>query len=210
MLDRVYTIPLAKAKRAPTSKRAPKAIRVIREFLTRHMKSDEVYIGASINDLIWKNGIRRIPPRIRIHTIKNDEGQVRAELMGIDILFPEAKPEAEEAPEAPEEVAVEPVADAVSAEEMLAGSEEMAEALEAEVDKEVKAIPKAEKKAPAKKVEDKLKTEKKAPAKKAEDKPKAEKKAPAKKVEDKPKTEKKAPAKKAEDKPKAKKKEAKE
>jgi len=178
MLDRVYTIPLAKAKRAPTSKRAPKAIRVIREFLTRHMKSDEVYIGASINDLVWKNGIRRIPPRIRIHAIKNDEGQVRAELMGIDILFPEAKPEVEEAPEAPEEVGVEPVTEAVSAEEMLAGSEEMAEALEAEVDKEVKAIPKAE---------EKPKAEKKAPAKKAEEKPKAEKKAPAKKAEEKPK-----------------------
>jgi len=70
-LTRVYTVPLRVAFEAPRYRRAKVAIRLIRDFATRHMKASEVKIEEDVNKLVWARGIRNPPcqPRSynRIH-----------------------------------------------------------------------------------------------------------------------------------------------
>ena len=53
-MERVYTIPLRNVKNVQRTIRAPRAIREVRNFLTKHMKAEEVKIDASINHMIWE------------------------------------------------------------------------------------------------------------------------------------------------------------
>ncbi len=70
--ERVYTVPLRKARRKPRSKRAPAAIRVLREFLLRHTKAKEVNISNEVNEFIWERGIHKFPPRVKVKVrVKN-------------------------------------------------------------------------------------------------------------------------------------------
>ncbi len=93
-MERVYTIPLRKALRAPRTRRAKKAIKLVREFLERHMKG-EVKIGKSINESVWARGIQKPPGRIKVKAVKKD-GVIYAELLGTEIKLPEKKAEKKE------------------------------------------------------------------------------------------------------------------
>lgn len=81
-LERVYTIPLRKAKAAPRYKRAKKAAILIREFIARHMKTKEdlVWIDPRLNEFIWKRGAEKPPARIRVFAKKLDDGTVEVKL----------------------------------------------------------------------------------------------------------------------------------
>jgi len=73
--ERIYTIPLKKAWRVPRNKRAEKAIKVIREFIKRHLKVEEVVIGQDVNQEVWKRGIQKPPRRIRVRAyVKEGKG----------------------------------------------------------------------------------------------------------------------------------------
>ncbi|MDK2790661.1 MAG: large subunit ribosomal protein L31e [Methanothermococcus sp.] len=73
--ERIYTIPLRDViNKSKTTKRAPRAIRKIREFLKRHMKSDVVKLDNSINEKVWERSLNKIPAKIRVKAIK--EGDV--------------------------------------------------------------------------------------------------------------------------------------
>ena len=63
--ERLYTVSLIKAKSAPRPKRANRAIREIKQFLMRHMKTDEVKMDHSLNEAVWARGRKNIPTRIR-------------------------------------------------------------------------------------------------------------------------------------------------
>ena len=56
-LTRVYMVPLRRAFEAPKYRRAKVAIRLIREFTTRHMKATEVKIDVGVNEKLWSRGI---------------------------------------------------------------------------------------------------------------------------------------------------------
>ena len=75
-LERIYTIPLGRAWIAPRYRRAAKAITVLRKFVQRHMKPDEVIIDPSVNEEIWKRGIQNPPRKIRVKLSKDDTGLV--------------------------------------------------------------------------------------------------------------------------------------
>jgi large subunit ribosomal protein L31e len=75
-MERVYVIPLRDAKRVPRTKRSPKATRVVREFIQKHMKSDDVKMDASVNEKIWERGIQKIPPKIKVKATKDEDGSV--------------------------------------------------------------------------------------------------------------------------------------
>ena len=75
-MERVYIIPLRDAKKAPLTKRSPRATRFVREFIQKHMKSDDVQIDASVNEKIWERGIQKIPPKIKVKATKEDDGSV--------------------------------------------------------------------------------------------------------------------------------------
>jgi large subunit ribosomal protein L31e len=68
--ERIYTIPLRIAYLKPKTRRAKIATRLLKEFLTKHMKSENIKIGSSINHAMWARGIQKPPRHIRIHTIK--------------------------------------------------------------------------------------------------------------------------------------------
>ncbi|XDF89326.1 50S ribosomal protein L31e [Promethearchaeum syntrophicum] len=80
--ERYYVVPLArKFQRVPRWKRSKKAIIVLREFLTRHMKPEgEVYISQELNERVWENGIKNPPRKIRVRVTKSVDGVVRAYL----------------------------------------------------------------------------------------------------------------------------------
>ena len=77
-MERVYTIPLRNVKNVQRTIRAPRAIREVRNFLTKHMKAEEVKIDASINHMIWERGIQKIPSKITVKAVKDDDGVVEA------------------------------------------------------------------------------------------------------------------------------------
>jgi large subunit ribosomal protein L31e len=85
--EKVFTIPLREAFEKERQKRARNASKIVREFLIRHMKSEKIKIGKSINETIWKRGIYKPPRRLRVHAIK-EEDIVYAELLGVDIKTP--------------------------------------------------------------------------------------------------------------------------
>ena len=55
-MERVYTIPLRNVKNVKRTIRAPRAIREVKNFLTKHMKAEEVKLDESINHVIWARG----------------------------------------------------------------------------------------------------------------------------------------------------------
>jgi large subunit ribosomal protein L31e len=81
--ERFYVIPLAKKgfELTPKWKRSKKAIKVVRQFLIRHMKPDgDVYISQDVNERVWENGIKNPPRKIRVRVTKSVDGIVRAYL----------------------------------------------------------------------------------------------------------------------------------
>jgi large subunit ribosomal protein L31e len=72
-MERIYTIPLRDVKRVPRTKRSRKAMRYIREFIQKHMKAEDVIIDQSINEKVWERGIEKIPSKIKVKAVKEDE-----------------------------------------------------------------------------------------------------------------------------------------
>ncbi|MCX8175997.1 MAG: 60S ribosomal protein L31 [Candidatus Bathyarchaeota archaeon] len=71
--ERFYTIPLKRAWIAPFPERAPKAIRVLKNFLRRNLKTDNFKIDESLNKLIWGRGIEKPPRKVRVRIVKKDD-----------------------------------------------------------------------------------------------------------------------------------------
>lgn len=83
-LERTYIIPLRKEwLKAPKYKRAKKAMSAVKEFLAKHMKSDNIKIGTNLNMKLWERGIKSPPHKIKVSVIKEDDGTVKAELFGL-------------------------------------------------------------------------------------------------------------------------------
>ncbi len=80
-MERVYIIPLRDVKRVPRTIRSPKAVRLVREFLQRHMKSDDIKIDSSVNEKIWERGIQKVPPKIKVKATKEEDGSVSVTLV---------------------------------------------------------------------------------------------------------------------------------
>jgi len=85
--EKIFNIPLRDAFERPRTRRAKIATDIVRNFLVRHMKSENIKIGNSINQEIWKRGIQKPPRKIRIHALK-EEDVVYAELLGVEIKTP--------------------------------------------------------------------------------------------------------------------------
>jgi large subunit ribosomal protein L31e len=80
--EQIYNIPLRDAKRAPKWKRSKVAIKDIRAFLKKHMKSEEIKLDRGINEKVWERGSQKPPTMIRVRAMKFSDGQVQAELAG--------------------------------------------------------------------------------------------------------------------------------
>ncbi|MFA6461557.1 MAG: 50S ribosomal protein L31e [Candidatus Woesearchaeota archaeon] len=83
LLERTYNVPLRKGYlKAPNWKRTNKAVNTLREFLAKHMKSENVKISKALNDKLWLHGIKNPPHHVKVTVTKDEKGVVRAELFG--------------------------------------------------------------------------------------------------------------------------------
>ena len=87
--ERFYTIPLQKALIRPPKKRAPRAVQLVKIFVTKHMKLEmkvseeeeeaelpQLIISQEVNEKIWGKGIEKPPRRIKVRVTKDQDGNV--------------------------------------------------------------------------------------------------------------------------------------
>jgi large subunit ribosomal protein L31e len=109
-LERIYTVPLGKAYETVRRKRAPRAIKILRAFISRHMKAEDerITVSGALNTLIWARSIQKPPRRVKVRLVK-DEGFIRAYLADekVEEIKPAKKDEKKETakPEANKEAA---------------------------------------------------------------------------------------------------------
>lgn len=84
VMERVYTIPLDEAYSKPAKKRAGRAIKILRAFLSRHMKSDNVKISPEVNEFVEERGATSPAKKIRVNASKDKAGMVLAKLAGME------------------------------------------------------------------------------------------------------------------------------
>lgn len=82
--ERIYTIPLGRAWISPRKKRAPRAVRIVKSFIQRHMKIEKsvdeaqgrLVISNEVNEKLWSRGTEKPPRKIRVRAVKDTEGIV--------------------------------------------------------------------------------------------------------------------------------------
>lgn len=86
--EKIYTIPLGKAWIVVPKKRAPRAVRMIRDFVKRHMKLEareeleeeeepkRLIISNEVNERVWRRGIEKPPRKVRVRAAKDKDGNV--------------------------------------------------------------------------------------------------------------------------------------
>jgi len=87
--ERIYTIPLSRAWISPRKKRAPRAVRMVRSFVQKHMKIEtkakteeeeeeagKLVMSDEVNKKLWSRGIEKPPRKIRVRAVKDKEGTV--------------------------------------------------------------------------------------------------------------------------------------
>lgn len=80
VVERIYVIPLRDAYEASRTRRAKKAISLIKKFAQRHMKGEEVRISNGVNELVWSHGAEKPPRRIRVLIRKDSDGIIHVML----------------------------------------------------------------------------------------------------------------------------------
>ncbi|RDE12350.1 MAG: hypothetical protein C4K49_10260 [Candidatus Thorarchaeota archaeon] len=79
--ERIYTVPLRRVFwTGNRRKRANRAVRTLREFVSRHMKPEQLLIQPEVNERLWAHGIQNPPRKLRIRATKNSENLVRVYL----------------------------------------------------------------------------------------------------------------------------------
>ena len=79
--ERIYTVPLRRAYWTGSRlRRSNRAVRILKKFVERHMKPEELLIQPEVNERIWNRGIQKPPRRIRIRATKNADNLVRVYL----------------------------------------------------------------------------------------------------------------------------------
>ncbi|UCC21016.1 MAG: 60S ribosomal protein L31 [Promethearchaeota archaeon] len=74
--ERIYIVPLVKARKGPRNKRAKKAVGYLRDYMKRHFKPESIVITQEVNEKIWKRGIQKPPRKLKVRATKNIEGLV--------------------------------------------------------------------------------------------------------------------------------------
>jgi len=73
--ERVVTVPLRDAKKAPVQQRADRAMRLVREHLAKQFSVDEsaIRLDPSLNEVVWSDGRQRVPRKLRVRAARFDE-----------------------------------------------------------------------------------------------------------------------------------------
>ena len=74
--ERVFNIPLYSGGTHTTKGRAPKALRTLRSFIEKHMKTGTIAISTEVNEEIWRRGTEKPPRHLRVRAAKAKDGKV--------------------------------------------------------------------------------------------------------------------------------------
>ena len=86
--ERIYTIPLGRVWIVPPKKRSPRAIKMIKDFVKRHMKLEpqgemeeeeepkRLIISNEVNERVWRRGIEKPPRKVRVRAAKDKDGNI--------------------------------------------------------------------------------------------------------------------------------------
>ena len=77
------TVPLGGAWNISRFKRSPRAIKIIRNEVIRHLKvteDEELYIDPDVNQYIWANGIENPPRKVRLQITRFEEDDIPIEV----------------------------------------------------------------------------------------------------------------------------------
>ncbi|MBU1975344.1 MAG: 60S ribosomal protein L31 [Nanoarchaeota archaeon] len=81
-VQRTYIVPLRKGYANHANwKRSKKAVTVLKSFLVRHTKREDIKIGGHLNEYLWKHGIKNPPGKVKVDVWIKDE-YAEAELSG--------------------------------------------------------------------------------------------------------------------------------
>ncbi|GAB1310184.1 60S ribosomal protein L31B [Madurella fahalii] len=83
VVSREYTIHLHKRLHGVTfKKRAPRAIKEIKEFAAKAMKTSDVRLDPQLNKKVWEQGVKGVPYRLRVRISRrrNDEEGAKEKL----------------------------------------------------------------------------------------------------------------------------------
>lgn len=83
IVTREHTIHMSKRLYGVTfKKRAPRAIREIKQFAMKAMKTSDVRIDTSLNKFVWSMGVRNVAKRIRVRLSRkrNDNEDAKEKL----------------------------------------------------------------------------------------------------------------------------------
>jgi len=82
--EKFYTIPLGRAWISPRKKRAPRAMRILKSFVRKHMKlrteaegeeeAEKLVISNDVNERIWGRGIEKPPRKLKVRAVRDKEG----------------------------------------------------------------------------------------------------------------------------------------
>lgn len=71
--ERVYNIPLRKEWiKQSRIRRVPRSVNVVRSFLERHTKAEEVKLSTGVNEYLWIRGIKKAPSSIKVKVSLED------------------------------------------------------------------------------------------------------------------------------------------
>jgi len=86
----VFTVPLTVTRNVPRTKRAPRAIKEIKDYVRQHladktMSKDEipekdVWIDYRLNEHLWSKGIEHPPRKVRVKAIRFEDGLIEVSL----------------------------------------------------------------------------------------------------------------------------------
>lgn len=98
-IEREFIVPLAKAYEKPRTKRAAKAINILKAFMKKHFRvsKEKVLVSNAVNELVWSKGIEHVPRKIKVKAVFEEEN-LRVLLPGEKL--PEKKVKKEEKKEA--------------------------------------------------------------------------------------------------------------
>jgi large subunit ribosomal protein L31e len=91
IVTREYTINLHKRIHGISfKKRAPRAIKEIRDFAKKQMKTEDVRIDTDLNKHIWSKGIRNVVYRVRVrmHRKRNEDEDAKEKLYTLVTFVP--------------------------------------------------------------------------------------------------------------------------
>ncbi|HIE34327.1 MAG TPA: 50S ribosomal protein L31e [Candidatus Altiarchaeales archaeon] len=74
MAEEIYTIPLKRA--FGREKRGKNALLIVKEFLKKHTKAEDIKLDPSVSEYIWSKGIKKIPRKIRVKIRKEEDNVI--------------------------------------------------------------------------------------------------------------------------------------